>query len=271
MNIGVVLLFIIGVLLYVLGYSVWMLKKGVHSMRLILFGFAMACALLSYTYWCIFDLMYADEEKALPFAANELGEWALFLLLGATLTFGLAKKRVSLFLEMEIMLFFVAVNVTLWIHWNGEWMQDIVTGLVMAYLLSAIIRRMKYSGKFTRKQWILLALGGYLAVAFQIVAVWTEPYIQGCFIIEPPLHDWAEKIGYVYLLVVSLVLLGVSLAELLKKGSAERSICLSFMSIAFCTFSMYMSDGIWYILEMFGSTLAFLLMFFSLRKEVVAS
>ena len=259
MNTGVFLLGIIAVLIYIIAHIVGMLRNGVRSMRFILFGFAMTCALLTFSYWAIFDLMY--EDKALPFAANELGEWALFLLLGAILLNGVPKKRVPLVTEMTAMAVFVAVNTALWIYWNGEWVQDIATGLSLGYFLYGLLRQMKYSGKFSRTEWILLAVSAFAAVGFQLTAVFTGGSAGNI----------SEKAGYAFMIAVMAVIFVLSAKQLMTEQGSVKGVCLSFSFLAWCTFSMYMSDGVWYLILMVGSYVAIVLMFIAMRKEVRAA
>ena len=256
MNTGVYLLGIIAFLIYVIAYIVLQLRKGNRSMRFILFGFAMTCTLLTFSYWFIFDLMY--EGKALPFAANELGEWALFLLLGAMLINGIPKRRISLVSELGVMTLFVLVNTTLWIYWNGEWVQDIATGLSLWYLLYALIRQMKYGGKFPKAAWILLGTASFAAVGFQVAAVLCKGSAGG----------YAEKTGYVFLIAGMAVIFALSAKEIITEQGAQRSVCLSVASLIWCTFGLYMSDGVWYMILLIGSHVAIVLMFLAVRKEV---
>lgn len=259
MNTGVYLLGIIAVLVYIIACTINMFRKGIRSKRIILFGFAMMCALLTYSYWCIFDLMY--ENKALPFAANELGEWALFLLLGATLINGIPRRRISLMREVILLVIFVSANTALWIYWNGEWLQDIATGLSLGYFLFGLIRQMKYSEKFSRAEWIALTVAGFAAVGFQLIAV----LAGGSFGAD------AEVSGYVFLIAGMAVIFALSVKELAFGEGAQRSVCLSFTSLLWTTFGMYMSDGVWYLVMMIGGYVGIVLMFLSMRKEVRAA
>ena len=254
--------------LFVILYTLGLLKNGIRSMRMILFGFAMACLALSHTYWFIFDFMY--EGKELPFAANELGEWGLFLLLGAALSNGVKPRRLSFALEAILMFLFVLANVSLWIYWNGEWIQDLATGASLSYLLYALIRNMKYSERFSKPEWILLGLAAFTGTGLQALSV----------ILPAPYSGSAESAGYVYLVIISLVLFVLTILSLRKAGKPDekgssgqnktaRPVCLSFASLMWCTFSMYMSAGICYVIELFGTSAALLLIFFSLRKEML--
>ena len=58
------------------------LKAG-RSVELVSFTFATAAMLLSLLYWLAFDILYPGQR--MPFAANEIAEWAMFLSFASTL------------------------------------------------------------------------------------------------------------------------------------------------------------------------------------------
>ena len=59
------------------------LRLGRNKLSIVFFTLAIASILLSDLYWLAYDIL--RPETRMPFAANEISEWALFLLLGATI------------------------------------------------------------------------------------------------------------------------------------------------------------------------------------------
>lgn len=258
MNQVIYALFHIIVLLFVIAGILYMLHQGERSMRMILFGMAMACVLLSDVYWLTFDFMY--PEKRLPFAANELAEWAMFLLIGKLLVTELARERVPVWKEIAAMAVFSAINAAMWIHWSGEWIQDIVTGVALGYLLCCLAIRMKTSGQITGRERILLGIACAVAVVLQGISIFTEE----------PVNVRFETACYIFLMVVLAVLLVCAVLEIFVKNRTERGVCFATAMLAWCVVSMYMSADVWYTVCYIGSSVSVLLMFFAMRKEVKA-
>ena len=74
-------LFFTAILLLVFLGTFRLLELEKRDARTVLFAFAVASVLLSNLYWLAYDILRPGTR--MPFAANEIGEWALFLLLGA--------------------------------------------------------------------------------------------------------------------------------------------------------------------------------------------
>ena len=105
------------VLLLVFLGTLRLLGSGMREVRTVLFAFAVASVLLSNLYWLAYDILRPGTR--MPFAANEIGEWALFLLLGAALN--TQSERMNAKREMLFAALFTAANAALWIAWSGEW------------------------------------------------------------------------------------------------------------------------------------------------------
>ena len=117
-------LFFTAILLLVFLGTLRLLASEKRDARTVLFAFAVASVLLSNLYWLAYDILRPGTR--MPFAANEIGEWALFLLLGAAVR--TQPEAPSAKREVFCAALFTAANVALWIAWSGEWIQDILTG-----------------------------------------------------------------------------------------------------------------------------------------------
>ena len=248
--------FQVTVLLCILWGIIRNLMSGQRSMRMIFFGMAIACAFLTDTYWLIFDTLYPN--KVLPFAANEFGEWALFLLIGKLLVTDLSGRRISLWKEITAMVAFITVNAAMWIYWSGEWVQDIVTGFTLGYLLCCLAIRMKYSEEFSGKEEVLIALACAVAVLTQGISIFAPD----------PVNTWFEVGCYIFLAVIILLLIVCTVREIFFREGTERAVCFAFFGFAWCLLSMYMSTGLFYLAFFACATVSLLLMFFAMRKEV---
>ena len=129
-------LIMIAVLLAVLICAVRALRSGKQTVVVAFYAFAIACSLFSTVYWTAYDLLRPEER--MPFAANEICEMALFLLLASSLRAALP-RRIPLGKAALPAALFAAANTALWIAWTGEWMQDILTGLSLGWLLCVLI------------------------------------------------------------------------------------------------------------------------------------
>ena len=107
------------VLIIVLAGVLRMILRDEKNIKAIFFAFAIVASLLSDIYWLAYDILRPFSR--MPFAANEIAEWAMFVSLGAVLAsdikaFGVDARKESIF-----SILFVIANVALWIAWSGEW------------------------------------------------------------------------------------------------------------------------------------------------------
>lgn len=118
--------------------SIKLIGESARNLTAVFLSFSYSLFLLTDLYWLIYDLM--RPESRMPFAANEIGEAALFLVTAATIN-SAVKRRTRLPMGYLVGTFLFSVsNVVLWILWSGEVVQDIVSGIVFAWLLYSIVR-----------------------------------------------------------------------------------------------------------------------------------
>ena len=107
--------------------------NGSRNIKIIFYTFALVCILLSDTYWFTYDMLRPDIR--MPFAANEIAEWAMFISLGKLFSTSKDIFHKSAVKEIICSVIFVIANVCLWMYWTGEYIQDILTGITIIYFL----------------------------------------------------------------------------------------------------------------------------------------
>ena len=246
--------FQIAVVAGVLFGTLRLLTTAKGSLRLVFFAFATACVLLSELYWLVYALLRPDTR--MPFAANEVCEWALFLLLGAALNTDCPALQTSARREMLGSVLFTAANTALWIAWSGEWVQDILTGLCFGYFLCCLTAHIKRDGSFSAAEW---RIAGFVCLV--LIAAQTAT-----FFVPETLKQPLDLFCYV-LLFAGAVYLMVRTVLWLRRGAA---ICPPFAALAWVVTTMYMSAGGWYLAAVFLCSLCFPLMLLALWKEATA-
>ena len=147
----------IAVALVLLILSVRLIRESGRALTAVFLSFVFALWLLTDLYWLIYDLMRFDSR--MPFAANEIGEAAVFLMMAATLGSAVFCDLRSGGWQTICALIFAFCNAALWIAWSGEWMQDIFIGAAFAYLLCMVTCALKMQRSLTGGEWA--ALGGF--------------------------------------------------------------------------------------------------------------
>lgn len=231
------------------------LGAGKGSTVTVFFAFAVASALLSSLYWLAYDILRPGTR--MPFAANEIGEWALFLMLGASLS--PKPGRPSAKTEMFCAALFAAANVALWIAWSGEWVEDILTGAAFGYLLCCLVARIRQEGYYSAWEWRLLAILCPLLIAAQTATFFVPEALRG------PL----DLFCYALLLAGAALFLAQAIRSLRKDCSAEESICRCYAAHVWVITMLYMSEGGFYIAALAMSALCFVGSLLALKKEAL--
>ncbi len=226
--------------------------------RIVFFTLAVACILLCDLYWLAYDILY--PEIRMPFAANEIGEWALFLLLGAALLSGKPLRFREAKGELLGAVLFSAANAALWIAWSGEWVQDIFTGLAFAYFLCALVYQIKTEELFSLSYRRLLGLLCVLLLAGQTAT----------FLVPEELRRPLDRLCYVLLFAAALFLLARAIRAIGKEADPARGIGDTFTAFAWVVVTMYMSEGAFHAAAYGLSAVCFPLMLLALKKEVDA-
>ena len=233
-------------------------QKSDHTMAVVFFAFGMACLLLSDLYWLAYGLLRPDTR--MPFAANEIGEWALFLLLGACLNADFPAMYALARGKLLCAVLFAAACTALWIGWSGEWVQDILTGIVFGYFLCCLAARAVGTGAFSDRLWRMLGV-------FCLVLVLAQ---AATFFASEPLRKPLDLFCYALMFAVMAYLLILAIRAL-RGSSADDAVCHAFLALAWDITTLYMSAGWFYNASLIVIPCAFVLIYLALGKEADAS
>lgn len=235
--------------------SIKLIGESARNLTAVFLSFSYSLFLLTDLYWLIYDLM--RPESRMPFAANEIGEAALFLVTAATIN-SAVKRRTRLPMGYLVGTFLFSVsNVVLWILWSGEVVQDIVSGIVFAWLFYSIVRALRWSQALSSREWIVLAV---LCTALIISQGLT-------FIVPENVKPVPDTCAYL-LLIAGGVFFIYKLIRAYKDGLAYAQLFLSYALVVWLTIAKYMSGGNWYNLFQTLGTIGIPLWYMSVRKVV---
>lgn len=244
------------VLLFVFLKMIRFLGADRHGAGAVFFAFAVACGILSNLYWLAYDVLRPDTR--MPFAANEIGELAIFLLLGAAA--GTRSSSYSNHSSAKTEIFctalFIAANVALWIAWSGEWVDDILTGIALGYFLCSLVTRTKHESVLPPQAWRILGVACLVLIAAQ----------SAIFFVPKPAKKPLDLFCYVLLFVMCAYML-VSAIMAVRSGSKEAAICRTNMAFGWFVITMYMSAGAFYLAAHVLTTVGWPLMLLAIRKE----
>ncbi|MBR2835757.1 MAG: hypothetical protein IKE43_08660 [Coriobacteriales bacterium] len=222
------------------------------------FTFALACVLLSTLYWITFDII--QPGMRMPFAANQIGELALFLLLAVCLKSVIPLNYYGHGAAVIATTLFAVANIALWIAWSGEWVQDILGGIPFGYLLCITVLCLRQSEALTYKEQAII---GVLCM----VLIITQTSI---FFAPDTAKHLLDLFCYSLLFFIGACIILRALHSLRTDSPPAASLSLAFASYAWMTTAMYMSDGGFYLVAFALVTLCFPLMLHALRKVVTA-
>ncbi|MBO4819599.1 MAG: hypothetical protein J5528_05600 [Firmicutes bacterium] len=219
----------IGVLTFIFVRSLLLIKRGYNTVIPVFFCFGMLGFLISDIYWIVHTVMFPG--KRIPFAVNLMGENAVFLLCATVLMIVVGKERMKPGIETLITGIFAAVITGLWIAWSGEWLKDIICGIVYGYFLTAVVRAVKAEEVMSKKARHWAAVFSLLFVAMMVVQL----------LIPRPSSIYLEK-AYYFVAFAGLIFCIVRTVLAFKdKKNSNYLIAVSFLSFAWATNTMYVS------------------------------
>ena len=227
-----------------------------RSMAAVFFLFGSISFVFSNIYWIVFDALRPDVR--MPFAANEFGEAAIYLLYGSVLAVSLPKNGRFFSKEILLTVLFSAANIILWIGWSGEWLQDILGGLAFGYFLCMAVQALKHEQAFSSADWHILGIGSAVLIALQ----------AGTFFAPDTVRAGFDLCAYILMTAVGVFFVIKGIRAFLKKQSPGILKALSFAGFGWSTTCLYMSTDPWYTIAMCAGTFMLLLALDAIGKEV---
>ena len=236
--------------------SISLVRKSSRPMLAAYFTFGCISFVMSDMYWLAYS--FINPGKRMPFAANEFGEAAGFLLYGSAL-YSIAKKDRPFWREDFLLpLLIMAGYMALWIGWSGEWLEDILTGAVFGYYLCRCCRALREEKALSRAEQTGL---GALTILI--------PALEGLiFFVPEKAAAVLDTVCYLMMSVILVCFLLLNIRELRRRGQAGRRMALAFSLFAWAGSCMYMSAGIWYNLFYFFAAVSTVLMLGAVQEEV---
>jgi hypothetical protein len=185
----------------------------------------------------------------MPMACNEIGENATILLLCAGLDTILKDKR-KVASEIVFAIFFIGANIALWILWTGEWFQDILFGIPYIYFFWLLIRGLKSREILSHKEMWVAATVGIIVLAMQIPLYFTKGEVFNfiCFMVMFALTVWLGIVNF-----------------------RRKDFFLATTFFMWTELAMFLNSDFYYDLFVFASTVAIIIMYPSLKKELAAN
>lgn len=240
-----------------LAATVRLLVHANKSMTAVYFAFTMVSILLSEFYWLAYDILRGDVR--MPFAANEFAEAAFFLLLASSLR-TVFRERFPVFDRAILLTALYAVgNIVLWILWNGDWIEALLTGPAYLYFLVMAMFALRQSEAIRRSGQIVLGCAAFASLALMYLAHFI-----------PSVSAAMDLVNYILLFgVLGAMVLGFVRA--LRTGRETRILlALAYCAVVWAQNSLYMSTGWWYAAMEMLYAMTMPAMFFAVRREVIA-
>ena len=233
-------------------------RRTEDNLYLIFTALSFATLMLSDLYYLTHS--HLREGMRVPFAANDIADFGMFLLMSSALSTALGRRRHRTGVTAAAMVF-AAANVALWIGWSGEWVRDIFGGLSYGWFICVCFNSLYQTEALGRGGRSALWAACTLLIAVQAAGFFTPA-------------GWKTRLelgATALLAAVELWLLLRFLLSLRRECSAEKALSLSFAGYMWVTVSMYMSEGAAYQVFVNTFTLHLLLILLAIRKKVKAA
>lgn len=237
------------ILVVIIVKTVRSMINGKHTFLPFFFALAMASCLLSNLYWIAYDTLRPDTR--MPIASNEIAECAVILLLSAGLD-SILKDKKDVLGEAIFAFLFISVNIVLWILWSGEWFQDILFGLPYIYFFWLLIRGLRSRMSLTRNE---LWFSAIMSISFLVMQ----------FILFAGIEIMNGLIKTVCYMVMFALMIWLGI-----KSVRSKDFFVTTTYFLWTNLSIFLSPDIYYYIVALAETVAFPLMFVSMKKELAA-
>lgn len=240
-----------------LALSVKLIGDSKKNIITVFLSFCYALWLFTDLYWLIYDLM--RPATRMPFAANEIGEVAFFLMVAETINSSTRRHSRLPAGFFAGSLIFAMSNAVLWILWSGEIVQDIIVGAVFVWLFYSIVRALRSEQAFGKPEWIILSILCISLIVCQGLTFTVPAEVKGV----------PDMCAYI-LMIAGIAFFIYKLIRAFKGDLQYAQMFLSFALVVWVTTSKYMSGGNWYHLFMNLETVFMPLWYITVRKVVKA-
>lgn len=227
--------------------SIGMMSFGKKSVLPIFFVLTMASFLLSNLYWIAYDLV--NPGTRMPIAANEIAECAAILLLSVGLD-SVLKNHQKVPGEILFAILYTVANIVLWIVWSGEWFQDIFFGIPYIYFLWILIRGLRSREFMPPKELCVVAVTSVVVLAMLAMLPISEGHV----------YAFAKYGSYVVKFAL-MVWLGI-------KSVQSKDVFVVSTFFFWTNLAMFSSAECYYYVAFLANTVAFPIMYISIRKEL---
>ena len=247
----------IAILLHSIINTIRLIRREKLSVPVIFFAMGAMALVVSLVYWLAYDLIMPPDIR-MPFAANELGESAGFLLIASSLKAAFGEKMNLRTKETALGLAFTAVNIFLWIGWSGEIIQDLVGGAAFGYLVCIMLNSLRRSSVFSRRTGIAAV------VLFTLITALALPSIY----FPEPMRAAADAYPYPLIILSSIYFTWRAAKSMRGASAGKEAYAAAAFCYVWCTAGMYMcSEPVYYIPNILA-IISVQIMMLSLRKAV---
>ena len=245
------------VLIWPIWQSVQMLRHGSQPVTALFYTLSLVSMLLSDFYWIAYVMIRPNTR--MPFAVNEIGEWAFFLLLTAAIASVFKGRNKGALREMVMAALFAAASTALWIGWSGEWVQDIITGIVCGYFFCTVVQAIRSSEILSSREWAGLGAMCLILIIMQTLT----------FVLPQGAKQTVDFCCYVLMFAGIAAFYAKTIHEWKRQAPPEALFCLCCAALAWGESCMYMSAEPMYFAAEAAVTIMLPVMTIALRKVVM--
>lgn len=243
------------VLVPIIFLSAKLMKDGKHGIFPAVFTFAMIGLMLSCLYNSLNTLLTQGDR--MPFAADEIAECSMLLLLSAGLESMAKEKEKVAIRELVFSIAFIGANIILWIAWSGEWIQDTLFGLPYVYFLYLILRGVRRTNALTSKETLFAMISGSCIMLVSLLLLFLDED-TACVI---------DNILHIPEFLIIAWLFWKSVLALKKANAGEEALFLSFLCFLWSLLVTYMCGGLCYGLALIINTATLPVMLLAMKKK----
>jgi hypothetical protein len=230
-------------------------KRG-DSAAAVFYLFALISIVVNDLYWIAYDML--RPEVRMPFAANEFGEAAFYLLFGSAVT-ALFRDRSRGRTEGICAVIFAFASAGLWIAWSGEWIQDLMAAPVHAYFLYVTAVSLKQADALAPREWNALGAASLLLIIMQ----------TAIFFVPAGLKKPLDQACYLLMFLVQAALMLRAGRAVRGAASPKTQLALSLAAFAWSVSTVYMSEGYWYVAGLLCEAFSMICIQISFEREVL--